>query len=954
MRSSHDSARPLPDYLRKPPGPVGDPPPVQGSANALPYGDLDPKRFEYLILDYLREIRGWLDVQLYGDVGQQQDGIDLVDMAPSSNHPTCQVKRRKQFGPTALEGVVGMWHDAKPFGSNSFTVALSRKLSSASQKELIRLRSVYPSARLDVIDAGSLNRDLRTHPQIVRRHFHPAWVTAFCDPTAISDSEQADFRRSYLIQERESSMHRERSRLLAAGVAEKSLDEVISIADTRYESSDLNLLSEEFVVIEGPAGSGKSALIERIFRSRIELAHENRNEPLPIFFHARSIPGDLRTALRADDDPLSGRSLHIDGLDEVSSTRAHELVAQVQSLVSLGRISHATFTRRRRRRDEAGRPVHTVAELSDDESVRLMSAVAGRDVPLHSIPAGPARKAVHLPLFAIIAGLLRSEHRAIPTSRAQFLVALAKSEVERAEQDESLWEELSSLAATTVSQSGRVSRSEAGKPPQVATLLGSRFLEEEAGAIRFSLPLLEEFFAAQALIHDQALVDAALSSETEFEKWRGPLGIALALMTWSAVSHVIGRAAKSLPGAVWKLASSSFSGASNPDVALPLPSDSESEDRIGQSLSNVLRALGPASEHTALVDGNGDALPVGVVTGGGRMSLAVWTPGSLRPPTKQTIHAGWHGPSDWSFEQVQPAYFAEQVWPIATAIDLIDRGLTPLLESGGFAVSDQHAAWPERRYEISRILADNASLITAPIAKVEIVDALTPLREAEGLRGLINYMYVSDRNRARRRLLIWEEELRQYLDEFDSTESAEIPGPWTPPDQLHGSGWTWGLWSEEAWLRLIEEVYECALASYGDVVDRWFAPLKPFLGIGAMWPVELRVKVGFMGEASGKPGCPVMTGRFVPLQPGTKPRVTFTDEGFRFLGDWSPPEEERDLMEEFHPGGSAWSRWMGSFQSADIGCTGSAPALEIAYNWLIADLAALGVLGTSLTRQRRH
>lgn len=259
-----------------------------------------------------------------------------------------------------------------------------------------------------------------------------------------------------------------------------------------------------------------------------------------------------------------------------------------------------------------------------------------------------------------------------------------------------------------------------------------------------------------------------------------------------------------------------------------------------QSLNEVLRAIGLAREHTALVDGSGDVLPIGIVTGDGRMSLAVWTPGSVRPPTKDTIHAGWRGPSDWSFERVQPAYFAEEVWPVATAIELVDRGLTPLLETVGFAVSRQQAAWPERRYEIARILADNPSLITAPVAKDEIRDVLAPLREAANLGGLINYTYLSDRNRVGRSLFVWAEELRQFLDEFDSTEFAEIAGPWTPPDQLYGSGWTWGLWSEEAWLRLIEEVYECALTSYGEIVALWFAPLKPYLGIGGMWLVELR------------------------------------------------------------------------------------------------------------------
>lgn len=645
----------LPDYLRGRPTQAASPPPVEGHLNTLPYGDLEPRSFEYLILDHLRATQGWRDVQLYGDLGQEQDGIDLVDMNPSSGHPTCQVKRHRKFGPKALESAVERWLASRPFESDSFTLALSRRLSSASQKELARLRKKYPSAHLEVIHAGVLDRELRSHPEIVRRHFHSSWVKAFCDPSALSEFEHAEAHHEYLLTVGEESLHHERYRLLAAGVREQNLDDVILMADAHYELACEELLSKEFVVIEGPAGSGKSALLERVLRSRIKIASEDLDQALPIVIRARSAPDDLRTALRAEDNPLLGRSLHIDGLDEVPSARAEELVAQVKSLMSLGRVTSATLARRRRRHDEPGEPVYSVSELSDEESVELMSIVAGHDVPQHTIPSGAASKSVHLPLFAIIAGLLRSEHRAIPSSRAQFLVALARSEVGRAEQDESLWEDLSSFAAVAVSQAGRVSRSEVGNAPRIASLLGSRFIEEDAGALRFSLPLLEEFFAGQALINDPALVATALSSATQFEKWRGPLGIALALMSWTDVQRVITQAASSLPGAVWKLASSSFSGASNTEFAVPLPREGECEDRVRRSLNEVLHAIGSAREHTALLDGSGDVLPVGIVIADGRMSLAVWTPGSAHPPNKDTIHAGWSGPSNWSFERFQPA-----------------------------------------------------------------------------------------------------------------------------------------------------------------------------------------------------------------------------------------------------------------------------------------------------------
>src|SRR5690606_6783223 len=98
---------------------------------------------------------------------------------------------------------------------SAFLVAVSKKLSSKAQRKLAELRSEDPSVSLEVIDAGVLNRDLRDHPGIVRRHFHQAWVQAFCDPEAVSLSGISDARLTHVRDSRLASDHLERSRLLA-------------------------------------------------------------------------------------------------------------------------------------------------------------------------------------------------------------------------------------------------------------------------------------------------------------------------------------------------------------------------------------------------------------------------------------------------------------------------------------------------------------------------------------------------------------------------------------------------------------------------------------------------------------------------------------------------------------------------------------------------------------------
>ncbi|MGH9892277.1 MAG: hypothetical protein ACREA0_09900, partial [bacterium] len=302
----------FPEHLRQPPVPFSNPPPVDKRLDELPFGQVDENQFEYLVLDYLQAVRGWKDPQRYGEAGQSQQGIDLVDMDASSGYPTCQVKRRKEFGPKALENAVKAWLAARPLGSTTFLVAVSKKLSSESQRKLAELSEQHPSVKLEAIDAGVLNRDLRNYAEIVLRHFHPAWAEAFCDPSALSRAGLRNARQKFALDSLAVSNHRERTRLFALGVPEESLDAVVSLADSHYRSTVQHVAQPQLIAIEGPGGSGKSSLLDRVYRLRLENALRDASQPLPVFFTAQEAPSDLIAALHVADESV--KSFHIDGL----------------------------------------------------------------------------------------------------------------------------------------------------------------------------------------------------------------------------------------------------------------------------------------------------------------------------------------------------------------------------------------------------------------------------------------------------------------------------------------------------------------------------------------------------------------------------------------------------------------------------------------------------------------
>lgn len=122
---------------------------------------------------------------------------------------------------------------------------------------------------------------------------------------------------------------------------------------------------------------------------------------------------------------------------------------------------------------------------------------------------------------------------------------------------------------------------------------------------------------------------------------------------------------------------------------------------------------------------------------------------------------------------------------------------------------------------------------------------------------------------------IWTEELVQLISDISESNLSEVASPYPPPNDVHGGGgYTWNLWTMDAWRAFVSAVYLTALNYYNELVIRWFKPLGPYLEISSMWPVALRIYLMFNKEFAGAPH---ISARFAPLSGGGS-RVTMTNE----------------------------------------------------------------------------
>jgi hypothetical protein len=93
--------------------------------------------------------------------------------------------------------------------------------------------------------------------------------------------------------------------------------------------------------------------------------------------------------------------------------------------------------------------------------------------------------------------------------------------------------------------------------------------------------------------------------------------------------------------------------------------------------------------------------------------------------------------------------------------------------------------------------------------------------------------------------------LARLLDRLDSIESSNpgsyVRSPYLAPDRVDGDRtdvkWKWQCYTREGTYRLAEEIYSAAINIYTELVNTWFAPLVPTLGLASALPVRIDLAV---------------------------------------------------------------------------------------------------------------
>ncbi|MFD7135916.1 hypothetical protein [Streptomyces sp. NPDC059894] len=603
------------------------------------------------------------------------------------------------------------------------------------------------------------------------------------------------------------------------------------------------------VVLEGVFGAGKSLAAERQHQRDIAAARADEQAPIPVRLAAQDVQGHLidtatRVARILGDPAVRGVRLIVDGLEEPGPIRGKELLDQACSwtLSSAGARWRILATARPGlEMDEKLR--RTMPELPADEAAALMDRLGGNGTAVHSQPR-MVRSVLHRPLFAIIAARIQQDHERLPNSPVAFLDAL----VTRALRDvESVKEEraerlLQQLATACLSTGGVAAAADVGSPGEVQALLDTRLVVRRGDRhLAFALPVLEQYFAGQALLAHGVLTEVVQSVEL-LDRWRYGLAMAIASGGWESARTVLDPLLRAHPGvAAWAVQEAIPQAAPEREGPWPdLPADVVSR-RLQETLDAWQRALSPAGDRIFSSAGWTGPVTVDADLKGNKLGLHILrrdgdrTPGLAIPVAQRWTEPPGVRPVTALFGSAAVDYAA---WPWQKMLRLLASRLHTLCSHKDFDLADCDAYTKERLWLAGADLMRLTSRRFTPLRAEEVHQALRQHLYGEPGRVPVRWGFG-------RRFTGWQAELLRLEEALGSGRWADADGllhsPYAVPDQEHSRQryWVWDTYSPEQLRLRTEQVLTAAVEIYTALVDTWFPQLKPALGLASAAPAAL-------------------------------------------------------------------------------------------------------------------
>jgi hypothetical protein len=672
-------------------------------------------------------------------------------------------------------------------------------------------------------------------------------------------------------------------------------------------------------LITGEIGCGKSLILERVHQKALRFSREDADAPLPLHMYASVVVGRLEEAILAACDGFGeprvrGVNLVIDGADETGTRGCSELLYEAQVLAGSWPSTSVVIASRIIPPSAHPEEIARVSPLAEEEARVLVGLAWGRDVEpmfVHSWPES-IRDAIRRPLFALLLGSNLRYSEGVPVSRGELVANLVqRSLATEKERSAGIGTLLCRLAVFSTDRGGSyVPATEIISAADAADLTETGFVvANRDGTIGFSLPVLTQWFAAQSLSTGLVKSEEICRDRRRLVNWGDSLAVAISTLTREEVFKVL--------GPIVELEPAFAAGVLSEGVRqwgihkIPAPPALECGNQLREAMQSWIVGIAPLASLLAPVRADGSLLPAVTQTREESLIAGWLQNGSASAVVTLSSPAEWNSVKLWRGTKRMARPGSSSAWSWKWTKEELVENLGRLLEGKGLP-TDARPFVQESSWVAAQALTGRGSLDNTPIPVAEIQDRL------DQLSGIGSFVHWGQ--------LVRLAPLREELWRLKEKDQSTLVSPWPGPDRESEGGWIWSPYSKEQMLARARAVYAGAIEIYARIVDAWFPKFRWQLFTAATLPA--RLKGAIIVDERG-PGI----SWFLDPQPvGSATTVELV------LDDHFEPPNLGSLYTKLQTLRPAASHVPAKHETAVLDIWGPAPATELSYEWLKADL----------------
>lgn len=692
-------------------------------------------------------------------------------------------------------------------------------------------------------------------------------ASAFEDWLVTRARRGASLRRSEILERMlaESSgrtIARWQSLGLSRSEAQALADEIDkpSSTDALWPSDD-----QQFVILHGQLGSGKSLVCERFLQSCIRSALESRDSPPAVYLDW----GNQWTSLH-EEVSAQARQVGIGDREAVrvildsdmttSPERLRSVVNQVRAMLSVRPGSQVLLAAAGFGLSDApeSRPV---PPLDDAAALALVDRVARASLAQSVSFLLPIseREALRVPIYAILLGLYLRDH---PIPARYPIGEILANLVERGLKTSPMKpadvnDALKDLARAAMdSPDGWIHVGDGPRRDMLAPLLDAGLVVRTGSRLGFALPALRSWYAACYLEEHPDFLQGIVSDARRLAAWLPALSQFLAVTGNAGASRLLSQVAPRSPGYASLLLQASISRWAEGGQA-PLPDFRTCGEAMRHAMTKWAEGLAALAPMVTPQRADGTMASIAVRSDESRL-MYKWLPDDAAEPVlplPNDNRTGSPTPSD------KPG------WEWRVTYDSIACELRKLLRTRGIPVLDGPIA-AEGAWEATRILKErqHGYVISIPIAAIEKRLATVP-EHATLYKGHPHALAQLRAEVARAR-----QEGRDEL--IHPWGRDELVDPWGRYSVLNRKDILWGWFTEKGLVDYTTQVFTAALNAYASVVREWFPNFTEPFGGELSQPAHL-VGVIILPEDDSRISAPCLQWYVHPTPDLTNWRATF-------------------------------------------------------------------------------